>query len=30
MHYARGYYYDARNKGMLGVTGLGVDRRRAR
>jgi soluble lytic murein transglycosylase-like protein len=28
MHYARGYYYDARDKGMLGVTGLGVDRRR--
>lgn len=29
-HYARGYYYDARDKGMLGVTGLGKDRRRMR
>lgn len=26
--YARGYYYDAKRKGMLGVTGLGKDRRR--
>lgn len=29
-HYARGYYYDARDKGMLAVTGLGHDRRRMR
>ena len=27
-HYARGYYYDARDKGMLEVTGLGIDRRK--
>lgn len=29
-YYARGYYYDARRKGLLGETGLGVDRRRGR
>lgn len=29
-HYARGYYYHARDKGMLEETGLGRDRRRMR
>ncbi|HEY4191484.1 MAG TPA: lytic transglycosylase domain-containing protein [Mesorhizobium sp.] len=28
--YQTGYYYDAKRKGMLGETGLGVDRRRSR
>lgn len=28
--YARGYYYDAKRKGLLEETGLGVDRRRSR
>ena len=27
-YYARGYYYDAKRKGMLEATGLGRDRRR--
>ena len=27
-YYSRGYYYDAKRKGMLGITGLGVDRSR--
>ena len=26
--YASGYYYDAKRKGLLDETGLGVDRRR--
>jgi soluble lytic murein transglycosylase-like protein len=29
-YYARGYYYDAKRKGLLGETGLGTDRRRRR
>ena len=29
-YYSRGYYYDARNRGMLEATGLGKDRRRIR
>jgi len=29
-YYSRGYYYDAKRKGMLEVTGLGKDRRRMR
>ena len=29
-YYSRGYYYDAKRRGMLGVTGLGKDRRRMR
>ena len=28
--YARGYYYDAKRKGMLDETGLGRDRKRKR
>jgi soluble lytic murein transglycosylase-like protein len=28
--YARGYYYDAKRRGMLEATGLGQDRRRMR
>ncbi|MGI6852025.1 transglycosylase SLT domain-containing protein [Mesorhizobium sp. 1B3] len=29
-YYARGYYYDAKRKGLLEETGLGIDRRRRR
>ncbi len=29
-YYARGYYYDAKRKGLLDETGLGTDRRRSR
>ena len=29
-YYARGYYYDAKRRGMLEMTGLGKDRRRTR
>lgn len=29
-YYSRGYYYDAKRKGMLEATGLGKDRRRMR
>lgn len=29
-YYARGYYYDAKRKGLLDETGLGTDRRRRR
>jgi len=29
-YYSRGYYYDAKRKGMLGITGLGKDRKRMR
>lgn len=29
-YYSRGYYYDAKRRGMLEVTGLGKDRRRMR
>lgn len=29
-HYSRGYYYDAKRRGMLEMTGLGKDRRRTR
>ena len=29
-YYARGYYYDAKRRGMLEATGLGKDRRRMR
>jgi soluble lytic murein transglycosylase-like protein len=29
-YYARGYYYDAKRKGLLEATGLGRDRRRMR
>lgn len=29
-YYARGYYYDAKRKGLLDETGLGTDRRRQR
>ena len=29
-YYARGYYYDAKRKGLLEATGLGTDRRRMR
>lgn len=29
-YYSRGYYYDAKRRGMLEVTGLGKDRRRIR
>jgi soluble lytic murein transglycosylase-like protein len=28
--YQRGYYYDAKRKGLLDETGLGIDRRRSR
>ena len=29
-YYSRGYYYDAKRKGLLDETGLGKDRRRTR